>query len=236
MRKVAMIGGAPRSKSLAPYDDEEWEIWALGVHLVHPRVSRIFEIHPEFPYETDDYPQRLVDLNIPLVVHENFPFRNENIEVFDREGVKFGKLTSSFAYMMAYAVMNKVTHINIYGVDMDVDDNEYFYQRPGLYAWIGYAQGLGIEVNIPDSSLYKDTDYPCNIKGNPPYTESEFRKMADQHKEMMDKYTKEMEHLQTLYHTHDGCRQAYERLAKIARATDAGIEVKQIDHSTVIRR
>ena len=35
--------------------------------------------------------------------------------------------------------------------------------------------------------------------------------------------------------THGGCKQVYDRLAKIARATDCGIEIEQIDHSTVIR-
>jgi len=234
--KVALVGGAPRTKDLAPYNDPEWEIWALGVHLDLPRITRIFEIHPEYLFETDDYPQRLVDLNIPLVVHENFPFRNENIEVFDRDQVTFGKLTSSISYMMAYAIMNGVTHIKIFGVDMDVDDKEYFEQRPGLYAWLGYAEGLGIKVEIPESSLYNDMDYPYSKKGIKPYTENEFRKMASYHQEMMNKYTQEIEQLKTLYHTHDGCRQVYERLAKIGRATDAGIEVEQIDHSTVIRR
>lgn len=234
--KVAIVGGAPRSRNLAPYDDEEWEIWALGVHLDHPRISKIFEIHPEFSYESEDYPQRLVDLNIPIVVREGFPIKADHVEIFDRSQVKIGHLTSSIAYMMAYAVMNGATHIHIYGVDMDIDDNEYFYQRPGVYAWKGYAEALGIEVKAIESSLFKDNDYPYNINRTGPFTENEFRKMAAQHQEKINEYTTKINELQRLIDIHSGSKQTFERLAKIGRAIDAGIEVLQIDHSTVIRR
>ena len=237
--KVAIVGGAPRSKKLAPYDDEEWEIWGLGVHLDHPRLTKIFEIHPDFSgYETEDYPQRLLATGIPLVVHENFPFRGEQIELypFDQANELMPMLTSSLAYMMAYAILKGATHINIYGVDMDVSDAEYFYQRPGMYAWIGYAKSQGIQVEIPESSLFKDKTYPyCGRKINLPYTENEFLKMAKLHEDKINEYNREIDHKQMLINTHDGMRQVYTRLAKIARATDAGIEVLQIDHSTELR-
>lgn len=234
--KVAIVGGAPRSKNLAPYDDKEWKIWALGVHLDHPRIDKIFEIHPNFPFETEGYPQRLVDLNIPLVVREEFPIKADHVDIFNRSEARIGHLTSSIAYMMAYAVMNKATHIHIYGVDMDIDDNEYFYQRPGVYAWKGYAEALGIEVKAIESSLFNEPDYPYNINNKGPFSENEFMKMAMQHQEKIAEYTNKMNELQRLIDIHSGSKQTFERLAKIGRAVDAGIEVLQIDHSTVIRR
>lgn len=237
--KVAIVGGAPRSMNLAPYDDKEWEIWGLGVHIKnHNRLSLVFEIHPEFEYETEDYPERLVSTNIPLIVHENFPFRNEQIEVYpfsEANKILDGMLTSSLAYMMAYAILKGATEISIYGVDMDVDDKEYFYQRPGMYAWIGYAKALGIKVNIPESSLFKDKNYPNNVNKDITYNEQNFLNMADMHQKEIDKYNDKIANLTRLVDTHSGCKQVYTRLAKIARATDAGIEVEAFEHSTVIR-
>ena len=47
-RKVALIGKAPDSLLLAPYDKPEWEIWILNTlgHLKEvPRWDRQFELH-----------------------------------------------------------------------------------------------------------------------------------------------------------------------------------------------
>lgn len=48
LRKVAIIGKAPSSVKLAPYDDPEWEVWILNtlgqLHEV-PRWDRQFELH-----------------------------------------------------------------------------------------------------------------------------------------------------------------------------------------------
>ena len=44
-RKIAILGSASSSLSLAPFGDSSWEIWALGQET--RRVSRFFEIHPD---------------------------------------------------------------------------------------------------------------------------------------------------------------------------------------------
>ena len=47
-RKIALIGKAPDSLKLAPYDDAEWEVWilnTLGFLNEVPRWDRQFELH-----------------------------------------------------------------------------------------------------------------------------------------------------------------------------------------------
>jgi len=47
-RKIAIIGKAPDTQKLAPFDDPTWEIWILnttGVNKETPRWDRHFELH-----------------------------------------------------------------------------------------------------------------------------------------------------------------------------------------------
>lgn len=47
-RKIAIIGKAPSSVALAPYDNPDWEIWVLntlGVNHEVPRWDRQYELH-----------------------------------------------------------------------------------------------------------------------------------------------------------------------------------------------
>ena len=71
-----------------------------------------------------------------------------------REATKLipgGYFTSTIAYMLAYAIMEKVDRIRLYGFEMwsGLDNNEYYYQRPCVDFWIAFALGRGIKVEIP---------------------------------------------------------------------------------------
>lgn len=47
-RKIAILGKAPSSQGLAPYNDPSWEIWILntiGYLKESPRWDRQFELH-----------------------------------------------------------------------------------------------------------------------------------------------------------------------------------------------
>jgi len=240
--KVAIIGGAPRTRDNAPFDDEDWEIWVLAnlSHQHTKRITRMFQIHDEL---SDDHLKELEEQvmgYIPMTVGKDFPFKADHIDIFPFDEanslMEEGHLTSSISYMMVYAILKGATHISIYGVDMDVDDTEYFKQRPGLYAWVGYARGKGIIVDAPGSSLLQESQYPISINISPPFTKLEFEKMRDLHDQKMKEAQAKIEQLNDLHATHYGCKQVYERLAKIARATESGIKVNSITDSTMIRR
>lgn len=231
---VTIIGGANKTKDLAVYSEE---VWVLGTHMDnHPeeKVTRIFEIHTDLSSMPEGYRQWLVDKKIPLYVTEGFPIEADHIVIYPIEkalNLVGGHITSSIAYMMALAILEGATKISIYGVDMDIDDGEYFRQRPGLYALRGYAIARGIEVEAPLSPLFIEALYPQLSMGIDPYTQKQFKHMAALHQQKINEAKQNINELNRIIDTHYGCVQVYERLSKIARTTDAGIKVQFIEDS-----
>jgi len=218
---------------LAPFDDKSWEIWVLGNRSdKYPRIDRLFEIHEDrSEHKQPEYDNYLLAKGIPVVAADNFPdgphvSRFPYQEASRMLGMYF---TSSPSYMMALAIMEGVQHIGLWGCDMAVDDHEYFYQRPCMEAWVGYAKGLGIEITIPDesplgkSSYVEGKDHGKNKKHNgSPFSQKQFMALAQEHQGRMDKLKEEMGALERSIVAHDGARQAYERMAATARAIEAG--------------
>ena len=258
--KVALVCGSPSSEFLAPFEDEDWEIWVLGNRFdkhEHHRVTRIFEIHDDITQHGDEeqFAQWLVDKNLPLIVGEKFPIKADNVTVFpfeaSRELIGQDYLSSSSAYMMAYAILEGATHIGVYGVDMAVDDHEYFWQRPCMEGWIQFAKGRGVEVTIPEVSALgkcnyiEGRDFKPNqrlsdmglnpVFAKPPFTNAAFNEMADMHIKKIQEYNGQIAQLQQLIQTHDGCKQTYERLAKVARGVESGIDNLTLSGTVTIK-
>lgn len=246
--KVAIVCGAPASEMLAPFDDPTWEIWCLGNRLTRykdKRVSRIFEIHDYLAERHDpkEYAQWLVSHNIPIVVGEKFPLELVpqgfvDWIVFDYQCSEklFGSsyLTASPAYMISQAISEGATEIGLYGVDLAVDDHEYFWQRPCVEAWIGFAKGRGIKVTVPEQSHIGRSKYiegrhwdgKRNADG--PLTEESFIGMIADHEAEMAKMQLQKRQLECDISAHSGAVQTYKNLAKVARAMEAQIDVKSI--------
>jgi hypothetical protein len=247
--KIAIVCGSPSSEMLAPFDDSSWQIWALGNRIQrYPRVNRIFEIHDDLSEHGDPlkYAEYLANMNIPMTVGEKFPVDAPHINAFDFEQSKglFGSLylTSSTAYMLSKAISDGATEIGIYGVDMAVDAHEYFWQRPCVEAWIGFAKAKGIKVYIPPVSPVLRNDYVegmgCGGKpdfSHPPFTQAEFLALATVHADKISQIKRQIDLLRADLNTHDGCRQVYERLAQVARATEAGQSISSLSHTTIIK-
>ena len=247
--KVAIVGGSPSTQHDAPFNDPEWEVWVHGNQMdrhIGRRVTKIFEIHDDLSEHDSKYPTWLEGLGIPLVVGKSFPITTAHVErfPFDEANKLLGgeHLTSTPAYMMAYALLHGASHIAIYGVDMAVDDHEYFYQRPTMYAWIAYAKAKGVEVTIPDASpLFKDTFVEGRDSGGKPnlalapFTESGFLEMAQLHAARISDYENKIRDMQNLIRTHSGCQQSYERLAKVARAVESGQAIASLKESATLR-
>ena len=246
--KVIIVGGCPSSDYLAPFDTDA-QVWVHGNQLDRhegKRIDKIFEIHDDLSEHDEAYPQWLINQNIDLVVGVKFPLESDRVTRFP-----FGEvyklldgdhLTSTPAYMMALAILSGAESIGIYGVDMAVDDHEYFYQRPTMYAWIAYAKAKGIEITIPDeSSLFKDTYIEGrNSGGKPklslePFSQDEFLQMAQTHNKKMDELQAQQQMINAKIQTHDGCRQSYERMAKVARAIESGQQINSLADTAVIR-
>lgn len=164
-RKIAIVGHAPSSMSLAPYSDASWEIWGLGnAYGLMPRWDRWFELHGlddgRKRWASDYWTWLTTDHGKPLYInaaHPDLP----HAEIYPRTEVcrQFGNyFTNSVSWMLALAIQQRPASIALYGVDMAEADSsvgqagEYQHQRPSCEYIIGFARGLGIEVIIPESS------------------------------------------------------------------------------------
>lgn len=251
MKKVAIVCGAPSSEFLAPFDDPEWEIWVLGnrAHrFMDKRITRIFEIHDNLTEHGDvgAYKAKLhllaKDYNV--IVGEQFGQLSLNMDVYPYAEVEalYGSLylTSSPAYMIAYALLNGVEELAIYGVDLSISDHEYFWQRPCVESWIGFAKGRGVKVYIPEvSHIGKSRYVEGRDWGNDTevgvFSQANFEAMAKSHKENVDKLQKQRQQLALQAAASDGAMQVYEQLAKVARAVEAQVDVKSLFETTLLR-
>jgi hypothetical protein len=158
--KVALIGTAPSSRDLAPYDDTSWKIWACspGNMNVCKRVDAWFELHSNLMWkEHEHYGKPYIEwLN-----KQPFPIYMQNTVHVPKALVypwydmvqRFGKdfFTSSFAWMMALAITQGAKEIALYGVDM-ASREEYIRQRPGFYYFKRRAEEAGCTVTAPHES------------------------------------------------------------------------------------
>lgn len=165
--KVAIVGKAPSTIAMAPYDDPTWEIWTLSNNAMlgeAKRWDRHVEIHSlaiqreekrkkywewlcsEPAGERPIYMQEVVP-EIPAAVL--FP-KSKAVEVF---GTYFNNTVS---WMIALAMLKGVKELGIFGVDMACDGqgeiSEYAHQRPSCEYMIGLATGRGIQVHVPNKS------------------------------------------------------------------------------------
>jgi len=150
-KKVAIVGYAPSSRMLAPFDDEEFEIWGVNeLYKIVPRVDVLFELHDRKWFRSKarnpKHLEWLQKSKIPVITLEKFPDMPMSVR-FPIEAVrKFlspydGYFTNSISYMIALAMLFDYDEIHIYGVDMATDE-EYQSQRPSVEFYCGIAAGI----------------------------------------------------------------------------------------------
>jgi hypothetical protein len=171
MRKVAIIGKAGTS-GLAPWRDTEWEIWGMP-WISCPRVTLLFDVHTEERWAESTklkdadwiemYRKEYAD--IPVYCDKSrFHVFNKPVELpVDRitAALPFPYLENTIAYQLAFAIMEGVDEIGLWGIHM-MGSGEYIEERPSVTYLIGLAQGRGIKVTIaPGSPLFMS----CNVAG-----------------------------------------------------------------------
>ena len=154
--KIAVMGSAPSSRKLAPFQDLNWEIWCCSPpNFDLPRVDKWFEIH---------------DLNRKLGNPQNAPFtqhlathpwvylykedpRIQNGKIFpwEKYAAKYPHfaLSSQVGWMLAHAIEQKPEKIGLWGVDMSAE-SEYGHQRSGCQFFFWYMKHYtDIELFLP---------------------------------------------------------------------------------------
>lgn len=159
--KIALVGTAPSSRMLAPFNDPSWTIWACspGNMNVLPKVDAWFELHGNLHWPENQsyglpYIEWLRRLTIPVYM-QNHEYQVPNTQIFPMEQMvnEFGPefFTSSFAWMMALAISKGAKEIALFGIDMASRD-EYILQRPGFFYFRRMAEMRGIKVWAPNES------------------------------------------------------------------------------------
>lgn len=158
--KIALIGTAPSSRLMAPYDDPSWTIWACspGNMGVCKRVDAWFEVHgsllwPENRHYGEPYIKWLNEQNFPVFMHDNSLVPRATALPKDELVQEFGPyfFTSSFAWMLGMAMLKGAKEIAMYGIDMASRD-EYIIQRPGAYYFFMEGRRRGCKVTAPYES------------------------------------------------------------------------------------
>ena len=161
-RKIALLGSAPSSVHLAPYNDPSWTIWGCswGAAPAAKRVDTWFELHPfstpEMPreYMLPDYIAWMTALDKPIYVIDPVPFLPRSMpypkaEMMAKYGPYF--FTNSISWMFALALEQNPQEIGLWGVEMSATD-EWAYQRPACHHFITRAQARGMKVTVPPQS------------------------------------------------------------------------------------
>lgn len=156
-KKVCLVGTAPASMMLAPYDNPDWTIWTCSPGTVGvPRSDRHFELHRWEPGQSWFSPvyvkwceeHKEIMLQAPVETVQNGHILDWPTLV-NKYGPYF--FTSSLAWMMALAFEEGYTKVALYGVDMAAT-TEYEMQRAGVQYFAMLGASMGIEVGVPPES------------------------------------------------------------------------------------
>lgn len=175
--KIAIIGSAPSSTLLAPFNDPSWTIWCTSpsvfAQLQGRRADVWFELHRFLPYQpgnngapgtrpwfSPEFRQFLREFKGTVLMTEKHPDIPNCVqypyqELLDKHGPYH--FCSSVSWMLALALELQPKALGLFGVDMAAGE-EWAYQRPSCQHFLGMAKALGIEVVLPpESDLMRHT-------------------------------------------------------------------------------
>ncbi len=194
MKKICLVGTAPSSFRLAPFNNPDWDIWCCspGTWAAQPpRIDQFFELHrwePGQQWMSKEYCEFLMEFEGKVWTSESVDgMKNCNIVPVDKLVSKYGPyfFTSSLAWMLAMAIEEKPQKIALFGVDMAAD-TEYGYQRAGCQYFAMLARALGIEIGVPPES---DLLRPSPLYGVCE-TSHAYIKLLQRQRELTDRHTK----------------------------------------------
>lgn len=143
-KKVAICGIGNSLKDLP----DGIEVWSLNNNYSRFKKWDLwFEMHEGFSRK-----KHITQANFPLA------------DALELRGKQF---YSSISYMIAFAILNKYTHIELYGVDFSCGEEIRTNQRECCLRWVEFARGKNIEVSFAKSSPLnnKIPDYTKELVG-----------------------------------------------------------------------
>jgi len=175
--KIALVGSAPSSVHLTPFQDPTWEIWGCspGLFGYAKRITEWYELHRYEPGVVglpDTQKSWFSPEYVSWLTTQPIVWMAEQIQgipgsrplpvqaLLQRWGSYF--MTSTIAWMFAMALDRMITArpegrptgdeiIGLFGVDMSATE-EYGYQRAGCQHFMCLANMLGIGLHVPAES------------------------------------------------------------------------------------
>ena len=170
-KTVAIVGSAWTSRMWAPYDDPDVEVWCFNeMHgqLGVGKADRWFQLHKKWVWTSEEYVRfghtewLKEDRDYPLYMQQvydgipgatRFPLQEIQSRLLARiwrgETLLKKLFTTSMVYGIALALDEGFERIELYGIEL-VMAGEYGYQREGMAFWLGKADGMGVEVWMPE--------------------------------------------------------------------------------------
>ena len=164
--RIAIVGFALGTVHKAPYQDDEVEKWGINQLwkvAQDKHFDRWFELHSlyDFYHSNPGHQQFLREFEGPVYVRE------EDYQLALKWGIKNAVpfphriilenfrpyFTNTISWLLALAIMMHPEWMGVYGVDMAQDNiltAEYSEQRPSCEYFLGIAEGLGIDLDIPN--------------------------------------------------------------------------------------
>lgn len=177
--RMAMLGTAP-TMTAAPFDDPEYEIWAVAQCATFPSFRRgdvLFELHTRDYWANEAITKRLNAWQGRLIMQDHYEEIPKS-ERFPIEAVlQYRRYhRTSITYMLALAyhsfkLTGKPWHVGLFGIHMEDVREEYAEQRPCCEYWLGRMEDAGMDIFISAGAvlaapfLYGYESYsPMNFK------------------------------------------------------------------------
>ncbi len=173
-KTVAIIGSHPRTREDFDFSRRDCDIWTFNEVLGSEKDTwcsysdAVFQIHKSVIWRSatnrndPKHYEWLKSGDTPIVymqdVYDDVPNSvkypiDEILEAYPR-----GYFTSSVALALALAIYQGYERMEIYGVEMETS-TEYGHQRNAVSYWIGFAEGLGIEVDMHSTGFFESPLY-----------------------------------------------------------------------------
>jgi hypothetical protein len=220
-KKLAIVGTAPSSLHLAPYNDPDYEIWGLnGVYgyIDVPNISNItrwFDIH--FLAGIKGLPNNYFDFHktcpVPVYMQDVFEEVPNSVKFpLDEVLTRFPRryFTNTVSWMLALAICEGYEDISVYGVDMS-QGTEYASQRPSCEYFLGYAEGMGINIYLPQESDLLKTPFLYGFEDEKQdFMRSKLLAKKAEYEAKKAEYQRQIEQATAALNTYDGALQDVE--------------------------
>lgn len=158
--KECAITGYGYTRHLYNYDKETWLVNTAWKYA--KRVDKIFQFHDK-PYELEDL-QDFQKKGVEIITKNKWENLESTVYPLEEIVARFGRkfFANSVALMIALALYRDYERIELWGIDHRYSE-EYVLMKGCVEYWVGVADGMGVEVTIPEASAlcrtYKDKVY-----------------------------------------------------------------------------